>query len=460
MGLPITVEPILFLFFVCLNLEISALQDLISTKLCFEILNTSNISLCHSAPDQVLSEIKSSASVWLMYYNGTLCLLCLICGFWVGSWNDRFGRKRPMLLPPVAAIFSTINFILVSHFLESHVGFVLISSVIIGISTGTLGIFSSCFGYIADVTGLASRSRRIAILEAMVFTGGACGMYIAGVMLKKTSYEAVFGLELGLHVLTVFYILLFVTDRNRADLALPDNEPRSVFSLSHVADMVKTVFQSRENGHRTHVILLFASTFVMYFGLSAQIYLTYTYLTDEPLRWNASQYSFLHGVTIAVEGSALLVLLPLAFRFLGISDAFAGLLGAASRCAGLLWLGLSTTTVMAFCSPMFFTFSEFGVPATRAILSKIVGTDEKGKAFAAMGSLQSVAMIAGAAAFNGLYPVTSKFFKGFGFELAGALQLMPVAVFIYLCIKLRYMAPSPYAAIGSGGGTDRALQAV
>lgn len=460
MGSPITVEPVVFLFFLALSLEISALQDLISTKCCFELLHVDNITVCHASSNQTRTDIKANASVWLMYHNGLLCILSLICGFWIGSWNDRFGRKRPMLVPPVGAILGTTNFILVSYFLDSHVGFVLIGSAIIGVSTGTLGIVSCCFGYLADVTGMESRSGRIAVLEAMVFVGGACGMYVAGAMLKVTSYEAVFGLELGLHVLTVIYILVFVKERHKPEeLSVPGEEPRSLFGLWHVADMARTVFRSREDGHRRHVILLLGSTLVMNYGLAAQIYLTYTFLTDEPLRWTASQYSFLHGVTIAVEGVALLVLLPVAFRFLGISDACAGLLGAVSRCLGLAWLGLSTTATMVYFTPLFFTFSEFGIPATRSILSKVIAPDEKGKAFALMGSLQSVAMVAGAATFNGLYPFASKFFKGFGFELAAAFQLIPVGVFMYLFWKLRYAPPSPYTAIG-GSETDRALPAV
>lgn len=104
-------------------------------------------------------------------------------------------------------------------------------------------------------------------------------------------------------------------------------------------------------GEAYNVVSAFRLLFLpMHASPTAQIYLTYTFLTDEPLHWNASQYSFLQGVSIAVEGLALLVILPLAYRYLGITDALAGLLGSISRCLALLWLGLCTTTTMVYFS--------------------------------------------------------------------------------------------------------------
>ncbi|KAH6939568.1 hypothetical protein HPB50_019541 [Hyalomma asiaticum] len=268
MGLQITVEPVVFLFFSTMHLEMSAVQDIINTKCCFRHLNTTNVADCHSAQNQTRTDIKAEASVWIAFYYGTMSVLTLICGMWVGSWNDRFGP---------------------------------------------------------------------------------------------------------------------------------------------------------------------------------QIYLTYTFLTDEPLRWTASHYSFLQGINIAVEGVALLVVLPLAYRFLNISDAFAGLLGSVSRFLGLLWLGLCTTTSMVYFIPVLFVFSEFTSPSIRALLSKIVAVDEKGKAFAVMSALQSFAMFTGSLLFNGLYPATSKFFKGFGFEFAAALQLIPIGILLYL--YFRFKREAPYAEI-------------
>lgn len=446
MGLQITVEPVVFLFFSTMHLEMSAVQDLINTKCCFRHLNTTQVADCHSAQNQTRTDIKAEASVWIAFYYGTMSVLTLICGMWVGSWNDRFGRKRPMLVPLVGGMASVLNFIFLSHYLDGSVSLIMISAVLVGISTGSLGIISSCFGYLTDVTPFQSRSRRISILEAMIFTGGALGMYLVGGLLKTTTYEVIFLVELFIYAVTIFYVLIAIRDKVPGETSVDSGMERpGVFSFRHVADMAMTVFRLRDRGNRRHIILLLSAAFAMFYGLAAQTYLTYTFLTDEPLRWNASQYSFLQGVNIAVEGVALLVVLPLAYRCLNISDAFAGLLGSVSRFLGLLWLGLCTSPTMVYFTPVLFVFSEFTSPSVRALLSKIVAIDEKGKAFAVMSALQSFAMFTGSLLFNGLYPATSKFFKGFGFEFAAALQVVPIGIFLYL--YFRFKKEAPYAEI-------------
>lgn len=446
MGIQVTVEPVVFLFFSTMHLEMSAVQDIINTKCCFRHLNTTNVADCHSAQNQTRTDIKAEASLWIAFYYGTMSVLTLICGMWVGSWNDRFGRKRPMLVPLVGGMASVLNFIFLSHYLDSSISLIMISAVLVGVSTGSLGIISSCFGYLTDVTPFQSRSRRISILEAMIFTGGALGMYLVGGMLKTTTYEVIFLVELFIYAVAIFYVLVAIRDKMPAETSVDTaTEHPGIFSFRHVTDMAMTVFRLRDRGNRSHIILLLLAAFAMFYGLAAQTYLTYTFLTDEPLRWTASHYSFLQGINIAVEGAALLIVLPLAYRCLNISDAFAGLLGSVSRFLGLLWLGLCTTSSMVYFIPVLFVFSEFTSPSVRALLSKIVAIDEKGKAFAVMSALQSFAMFTGSLLFNGLYPATSKFFKGFGFEFAAALQLIPIGIFLYL--YFRFKKEAPYAEI-------------
>ncbi|EEC02962.1 adenylate cyclase, putative, partial [Ixodes scapularis] len=429
MGLSVTAEPVVFLFFATMHLEMSAVQDLINTKCCFSLLNTTNLTLCHSAQNETRTAIKTAASPWIAYYYGLLSVLTLICGMWVGSWNDRFGRKRPMLFPLVGGMAAVLNFIVLSHFLDSHVSFVMISAVLVGLSTGSLGVVSSCFGYLTDVVPLSARSRRIAILEAMVFTGGACGMYLVGGMLKSTTYEAIFLVELVIYAVAVFYVLIAIKEKSGVQEGGDPAGRPGLFTFRHVVDMALTVCRARDNGHRRHILLLLLAATAMFYGLAAQIYLTYTFLTDEPLRWDATHYSFFQGVNIALEGAALLVVLPLSYRFLGMSDPLAGLLGSLSRGLGLLYLGLCSTSTMVYFTPVFLVFSEFATPSIRSMLSKIVAADEKGKAFAMMSALQSFALFTGSLLFNGLYPATSKFFKGFGFEFAAALQLISIVIF-------------------------------
>lgn len=66
-----------------------------------------------------------------------------------------------------------------------------------------------------------------------------------------------------------------------------------------------------------------------------------------------------------------------------------------------------------------------------------------------MSALQSFSLFTGSLLFNGLYPATSKFFRGFGFEFAAVIQIVAIGIFIYLYRKFK--KETPYAEIEGEG---------
>ena len=57
------------------------------------------------------------------------------------------------------------------------------------------------------------------------------------------------------------------------------------------------------------------------------------------------------------------------------------MIGLVSRMAGMVLLGLATTTAAMFAVPVVSLFSSFSVAALRAMLSKLVDSDELGQSF-------------------------------------------------------------------------------
>lgn len=433
-----TVEPVLFFTFLTMSLEISLVQQLIKRKVCeqqfADVLDCANITRNATSKDVV-----NVSSRYISKYDALLSLLTLIVGLWFGSWADRFGRKRLMIVPAVGSILSTLNFIVVSYFLtQTSPWLVLLSAVIVGFSTGTLGTCATCFGLISGTTSTQWRSTRIAFLEAAMFLGGSAGFYLVGFMKPRTSFVAVFSLELAIHLLNLLYIIFVVREPERLRQADTDSATfESIFSFNHVRSMVRTVIRSRENNYRSVIILLLCSSLMLSYGLAATSYLTFIFLHTAPLHFTDSEYSYYHGGLVAVQGISIVVIMPLCLTFLQMKDATAGFLGALSRCLGLFWMSFATSSKSVYITLAMLSLSEFAVPSIRSLVSKIVGSNEKAQVFAFMSVLQSFAFFTGSLIFVGLFETTSaRFYPGFGFTLAGCLQLIPVAILAYLYFAL------------------------
>lgn len=269
----VTVEPVLFFYMMIIFLETSALQELIFVKSCIMLNHPENITDCSYALKQNMTDaVTQEATNWSKYNNVCLFFFTFISSFYVGSWSDRLGRKLPMLVPPIGTVIaSTINAVL-SYFFNAHVAYFFISAFISGITFGTVGIVASTYGYISDFTHEQSRTKRIVILEAMIFSGAMVGTYIGGAFLKHVQYNAVlnnfaqlFIFEAVVATAIVFYIVLRIPSSDNPTWQGPLTFS-GLFSLRHVIDSLRTVFRFREDGKRKKVLLMLVTIFLIYLG--------------------------------------------------------------------------------------------------------------------------------------------------------------------------------------------------
>lgn len=420
------IEPVMFFTFMTMMMEVSLVQQLIRRKVC----------LIEKMPDcygKASTELVNASSPWIGSYTIVLSLVTLVTGLWFGSWADKYGRKKMMVAPSIGSILSTANFIASSYFITTTPLSLMASALIIGLSTGTLGVSSTCFGLVSEVTSPERRSARIALMEAMIFTGGAFGFYIVGYFLRRTSFIALFSFELLIHCGVLIYILKVIQEPERSRQT--ELSTTSVMSLQHIVSMCRTVTRPREQNFRAAVVLLIVSSLMLSFGLAASGQLTFTLLTSPPLSWSGTQYSSYHGLMVAIQGSALVVLLPVCLRLFKMKDATLGCVGIASRMLGLAGLAASTTSWIAYTSLAFFSLSEFALPSVRSILSKVVGPNEKSQIFAFMSAQQSLAFAVTSTILliPGFMTAT---FPGLGMAIASAMQTVPLAIMLYLYFAL------------------------
>nr|XP_015909337.1 proton-coupled folate transporter isoform X2 [Parasteatoda tepidariorum] len=430
----VAVEPILFSYMMIIFMESNAIQELVFVKSCIQLNNPVNISDCSYELKQNLTESVEEAAMWSKYNNCCLFFCTFLSSLFVGSWSDRFGRKFPMLIPPIGSTFAAAVNCILSVYIKTHPAFFIISSVISGLSFGSVGIIATTFGYISDFTHEQSRSKRIVILESMLFTGGTTGIYIAGLFLKHVNYDTkvnsfaqLFIFEGIVSALIVNYIA-FRIPKHTSDAQSLDSHTTGLFNLKHISDSLRTVFRFREGGRRTKVLLMLFSLFLIYFGSAVQTTLGYYFV--KTLGWTFQEYTLFHSIQFGVEGLALLFGLPTLLYFCHVPDHIFAALGMISRIAGFVMFGLSYTVGMVYSCAALYMLSEFPVPALRSMLSKTVNADEKGKIFAFTASLQNLCYLLGSFILTTIFTEVS--FKGLCFEVVAGLQGIALIIIIYL----------------------------
>ncbi|XP_076304916.1 lysosomal proton-coupled steroid conjugate and bile acid symporter SLC46A3-like [Tachypleus tridentatus] len=448
----ITVEPVLFMYTMAIFLEMSVFQDLIRTRICFQETDLHNINSCEKLKNKTLHVVQEQTNIWIQYYNLVLYTMAIISTLYIGSWSDKFSKKFSLLIPPIGSTLACINLVVISCFiLKFPLPLLLISGTISGLCGGTVTMITITFSYLSSITTTEMRTKRMAFLEAMLFTGGTAGFYVGGALLKVVGFAYAFILEICLHVVVILHILFFIDDLKpqiSRDSERPVEERQSFhqkyFTFHHFTDVLQTVFMYRLGNRRLHVFLFLLASALLYYGLVVQVDLLFIFLTDDPLNWSQSKYSFISALKFAICGSGLLIGMPVLSRWFRAPDTLIGLIGTLSRGLGLAVLGFSTTSFLVYISALIFVFSEIPIPAIKSALSKLVEPDEKGKIFAFMSGIQNICFLTGSLIFNNLYPATASFFKGFSFLLAALLQLFAGAIFVFIHrdMKIQYTNPA------------------
>lgn len=138
-----------------------------------------------ATPKEVRQEITAGDSLFWLKYQLLICILCAISSPYWGGMSDKIGRLIPLNVPIFMAVISnTISLIfglLIS--LNSHnlfnVEWLYLGAILVGLSGGQAVIIINSFSFISDNTSSESRSKRVVILESVIFVSHSVGYYIS-----------------------------------------------------------------------------------------------------------------------------------------------------------------------------------------------------------------------------------------------------------------------------------------
>ncbi|XP_072031228.1 LOW QUALITY PROTEIN: proton-coupled folate transporter-like [Amphiura filiformis] len=439
----VTVEPILAVFMLGSNLQYVAIQQLLYLKTCmFEYNNT---DLCSNLSDHKTEEerVQTLTSHWLIILNGGLTVASVLSTLFLGAWSDRVGRRVCLIIPCVGSIVNAILLIFSSLNIFMPIWYIVLGSILLGMTGGFSLILSSVFSYMSDLVTVENRTMRFAILESMTFIGSFIGLLTVGVVIDKAGFVAAFSYYIGCNAVPILYILLWLpeslptkaTPRTLTSNGIDDDTKELVDELDgrvaselgnvgnhktrfcaeflrveNMKGAVRTVFRKRPHFQRLQLLLLILCVTLFQFVGSGEGDTTVLYLKKSPLEFTASQISYYLGLKNCVVGATLLIGMPL-LRMTSIRDTTIACIGIFGE-GSIILLAFSRNLAMVFSVAVIMAPAAMPAVATRSMLSKLVSSSEQGSLFSFVASMESLMVFISSAFFNWLYPETLHVLEG------------------------------------------------
>lgn len=163
-----TVEPILLLFALAYGFSPTADSSLIYYKTCISLYDLATCNNLHngSYADHI-DVVQRQAAHWQFYQHACIIVPWMLTYFHLNSLTHWFGRTLSVLIPILGALAGTFVNLMLSVFLDTHPGYILIGSTAYGLSGGYPALIGSIVRIRAPELPVDNRVVRLTILEAL-----------------------------------------------------------------------------------------------------------------------------------------------------------------------------------------------------------------------------------------------------------------------------------------------------
>ena len=253
------VEPILFGFMLTTLVLNPTLQQLVYDKVCLEHWNETYCHLLSHTSNETFkndqSIVQQETASWLKYISISSSLLSIFPTIMYGSWSDKLGRKPVMWLPLIGNLLRNVGLVFVSYFKRTPVYYIIIFAAVTSLFGGFATIIASTMSYVADITTKETRTRRVVILESMLYVSGAIASIGSGYILQYFGYVALYSTVVGVTTLIIIY-MVFLKESYR-----PEKKAtwQDLFVVRHFIEGIQVFTRKRVEKCRSTLIIVTAA---------------------------------------------------------------------------------------------------------------------------------------------------------------------------------------------------------
>ena len=358
----VTVEPIVFLFMFNTYLFLFAQQQYYFWRFGKEKLENTTFpwlnhsSFCISTDDlskytesnKTAEQVQASAGLLLAISTLPGLFVSVVVSLCLGPISDKFGRRLVFFSISIGILLQGVLTLFIIWFELSMYMFIFSGTI-----SSFFGGFASCllgsFAYIADVSSGRWRSIRIAVVEAMIFLGGALSQGTAGIWLDRMqcSFWPLIVLYIAFGGLLFLYTLVFLPEVT-SKLCRVQNATRRPRGIQALGRGLKIFFCPTEySTWKLWVCMITLAIMVTNFSGYQEI--TAFFVKENPLNWDVEQTGYYDVLAQVTHGTVLIFVLPVLVA-LSIPDSAIALIGLIFSSAMNAFTGLVTTTWEMFFS--------------------------------------------------------------------------------------------------------------
>ena len=195
----ITVEPMVFIFFLALSMTGSAGQLMYIAKVCNHLNYTKDICANLEKPENQLERTDVQDEV------SKLQTISTVIGFLPASLStlllcnaaDIIGRKPVMLISVLGYSLHSLNF-LINWVFRNGSAYYLLFENIHALFGGETSITIGYVLYISDITSIHNRTFRLTVVGVLNLIGKGVGVYASGLFMNLIGFYGTFGIGVAL----------------------------------------------------------------------------------------------------------------------------------------------------------------------------------------------------------------------------------------------------------------------
>lgn len=398
----VTVEPMLFLYYVAASTTGIGVTNLLLHKSCSPAHPLPHATEC--SDEESAQKVVTSINSWTPIVEFTIPVFFITFG---GAWSDAHGKRRsPLMFLPIAGELITLFFLTSSVFFWQWSPEVtaLFEALFRGLSGGRTCFSFGAITYIGDVTTPDQRTFRMAIVTALIFISTPLGFALGGFLRVTYGFYALFNVCIIFNIAAAMFGIF---------LLKPKSEPPTEKSCAF-PDFLDTwyILVKERAGDKRLILLLILVVSPLFGGCLVGEYSIIYFFLRYKFHWYKSYGELYLAYRMSLTFFGTLFSIGILSKFFHLSDAMIGLLATTTQIISAVGSSMAQEPWEMFFYPSLDIMHGSIFAIGHSIISKVVDPSELGKVNSVVSAVDSVIPLIVIPLYNVTYNLTFEQFPG------------------------------------------------
>ncbi|XP_060833313.1 probable peptidoglycan muropeptide transporter SLC46 [Rhopalosiphum padi] len=423
MAARVSVEPVLMFYFVAMVFSGCLSTNLLLYKAC-DPTGVMAGRVGSKCPDEATAQhVVAPINGWKALVQQ---LVPIALAMAAGTWSDRHGRRRPLIVLPIAGqiLADSLSLYCTVVWSVSPALTATVQAAALSLTGGPPMLFNGINSYVADTTTDEWRTVKYGMVGGTIAVGGILGMIVYGFVVVNVGFAVAYMVSIALGVAALALTFVFIDDdaaRQRAKEAgdqvpLYQDVVRAVNPLDVLRNCYRVLTKHRfGHGKLILCLVVFVCAPLTCVPLEGEMSVLYLYLRYK-FQWNEVDFSIFNAYQLSVVLIGTLFALGILSYKFKMNDALIGTIASVFDLLAAVAFFLVSESWQLYLVPPLELFRGAALALTSSIASKCVGSDE-------LGSMNAVKLLTESIMKSGFLPL-------YNFIYNHTFESMPSAFFL------------------------------